>query len=286
LKRSGFTLIELLVVIAIIAILAAILFPVFAQAKAAAKKTSAISNFNQIDKGVLMYENDNDDLYPVHKYADPATGNATGNRVGWQPIMWRELVEPYIKNGMEPFTDVSDPADGVVDSIPKGGVFQAVGHPTGRDLIEMHHGLTTGRVEWPGSAGMAAYPFKPLSQTALSRPAETAMLMEKGYNPDWDTGADEIYSYWWAWQDGSWPPPLRGWASITDCDGSNWPCAWMPRYRYTGTTPVAYADGHVKAVKKGGFNWCRSIHIPGVVATDGSDDWLFGDGSGCPAEDK
>jgi prepilin-type N-terminal cleavage/methylation domain-containing protein/prepilin-type processing-associated H-X9-DG protein len=57
----AFTLIELLVVIAIIAILAAILFPVFAQAKAAAKKTADLSNFKQIGTAIVLYANDNDD---------------------------------------------------------------------------------------------------------------------------------------------------------------------------------------------------------------------------------
>src|SRR5690349_23401888 len=60
-KRQGFTLIELLVVIAIIAILAAILFPVFAQAKAAAKKTQALSNLKQIGTATFLYMNDWDD---------------------------------------------------------------------------------------------------------------------------------------------------------------------------------------------------------------------------------
>jgi len=63
LKRA-FTLIELLVVIAIIAILAAILFPVFAQAKAAAKKTACLSNGNQVGIALIMYLNDFDDAYP------------------------------------------------------------------------------------------------------------------------------------------------------------------------------------------------------------------------------
>src|SRR5271157_986880 len=63
LKRA-FTLIELLVVIAIIAILAAILFPVFAQAKLAAKKTSSLSNVKQLSLANVMYSNDNDDLFP------------------------------------------------------------------------------------------------------------------------------------------------------------------------------------------------------------------------------
>jgi prepilin-type N-terminal cleavage/methylation domain-containing protein len=64
-SRSGFTLIELLVVIAIIAILAAILFPVFAQAKEAAKKTASISNLKQIGIATQIYITDSDDLYPL-----------------------------------------------------------------------------------------------------------------------------------------------------------------------------------------------------------------------------
>ena len=61
--KKAFTLIELLVVIAIIAILAAILFPVFAQAKEAAKKTACLSNEKQLALGILMYNNDSDDTF-------------------------------------------------------------------------------------------------------------------------------------------------------------------------------------------------------------------------------
>ncbi|HEY3780254.1 MAG TPA: prepilin-type N-terminal cleavage/methylation domain-containing protein [Fimbriimonadaceae bacterium] len=72
-KRKAFTLIELLVVIAIIAILAAILFPVFAQAKAAAKKIACLSNDNQIGIALMLYLNDNDDTYPQEH---PSTSNS------------------------------------------------------------------------------------------------------------------------------------------------------------------------------------------------------------------
>ncbi len=69
-SRKGFTLIELLVVIAIIAILAAILFPVFAQAKVAAKKTSDLSNVKQSVLSVLIYANDSDDLAPHYNWPE------------------------------------------------------------------------------------------------------------------------------------------------------------------------------------------------------------------------
>jgi len=88
-KHRGFTLIELLVVIAIIAILAAILFPVFAQAKAAAKKSASLSNTKQIGLGVIMYTNDVDDMFPMGS-----------NGCWWQPLDggWNYYVLPYIKN--------------------------------------------------------------------------------------------------------------------------------------------------------------------------------------------
>ena len=73
-KRSGFTLIELLVVIAIIAILAAILFPVFAQAREKARTISCLSNMRQLGTSVLMYSQDYDELYPLAFGYDTGVG--------------------------------------------------------------------------------------------------------------------------------------------------------------------------------------------------------------------
>jgi prepilin-type N-terminal cleavage/methylation domain-containing protein len=76
--KRAFTLIELLVVIAIIAILAAILFPVFAQAKEAAKKTTALSNVKQMGTGFAIYLGDSDDTFPLgYRFTPTATGGSS-----------------------------------------------------------------------------------------------------------------------------------------------------------------------------------------------------------------
>lgn len=90
-KRSGFTLIELLVVIAIIAILAAILFPVFAQARAKARQATCVSNMKQLGIAILMYTQDYDETLPPSNYsAAPLAGN----------VGWYYLVDPYVKASM------------------------------------------------------------------------------------------------------------------------------------------------------------------------------------------
>src|SRR5579862_6058514 len=96
--KKAFTLIELLVVIAIIAILAAILFPVFASAKMAAKKTVDISNMKQIALAVLIYDNDYDDTPPQASWE--FKGTALGNPInptGKYQVHFTYLLQPYIK---------------------------------------------------------------------------------------------------------------------------------------------------------------------------------------------
>ncbi len=98
-NRKGFTLIELLVVIAIIAILAAILFPVFAQAKEAAKKTTCLSNLKQIGTGLSIYYSDNDDMIvPWTTGANPLPPAASPNAFVLS-FMHQGTLNPYIKNG-------------------------------------------------------------------------------------------------------------------------------------------------------------------------------------------
>jgi prepilin-type N-terminal cleavage/methylation domain-containing protein/prepilin-type processing-associated H-X9-DG protein len=115
--KKAFTLIELLVVIAIIAILAAILFPVFAQAKAAAKRTADLSNTKNITLGMILYTGDYDDcLAPIMQ------GDWTWPRN--QYILWKDAVLPYIKNGGRPVK-----ADGSAYlTAGDGGIFQSPGY--------------------------------------------------------------------------------------------------------------------------------------------------------------
>ena len=97
--RRAFTLIELLVVIAIIAILAAILFPVFAQAKMQAKKTVDLSNMKQMSLAILMYANDSDDT-PCQvswEFKGLDLGNPI-NPTGKYQVHFTYLLQPYIKN--------------------------------------------------------------------------------------------------------------------------------------------------------------------------------------------
>ncbi len=87
-SRKGFTLIELLVVIAIIAILAAILFPVFARAREKARQTSCLNNVKQIALGVHMYITDNDGGLPSYRMGG---GSLSG-------VKWQHMIGPYLQN--------------------------------------------------------------------------------------------------------------------------------------------------------------------------------------------
>jgi len=95
--RAGFTLIELLVVIAIIAILAAILFPVFAQARAQARKTTCISNTKQISLAILMYVQDYDETLPLLFQKNNSATDVGFGGAG-APLTWHNTVQPYTKN--------------------------------------------------------------------------------------------------------------------------------------------------------------------------------------------
>jgi prepilin-type N-terminal cleavage/methylation domain-containing protein/prepilin-type processing-associated H-X9-DG protein len=125
LQKKAFTLIELLVVIAIIAILAAILFPVFAQAKAAAKKSVSLSNQKQIGTGVILYSSDYDDMLPETGWNGPCSfpGTATTNNNAFSGVQsFLTGIFPYTKN-WQIISCPSDPDKGVFGK-PNEGCFE------------------------------------------------------------------------------------------------------------------------------------------------------------------
>lgn len=136
--RRAFTLIELLVVIAIIAILAGILFPVFARAKAAAKKTTCLSNLRQVGSATAMYMADDEGVFPCaldasDKYA-PAIWSAFPDfqkRIPTMPML-HEVLQPYVKS-KDVFNCPSDIGTQVLDNnfptnfLTSPSVFKAYG---------------------------------------------------------------------------------------------------------------------------------------------------------------
>ncbi len=262
--KKAFTLIELLVVIAIIAILAAILFPVFAQAKAAAKKTQDLSNVKQIGTALMMYANDYDDFFPRNAYANAEYGQ--------NGFTWREATQPYVKSGGR-----SDGSWSNNKSLAIGGMWASPSEPTNS--------------KYGYSAFVSLIPNgneASRSTTQLNNPAGTAVLTTVGINPDWSNSSAGFIEYHWWWHGGAqWPPQWGGlqsgakWDNDRSCnwDAPNPSCA-MPRYRYTESANIAWADGHAKSVKKGALNWCRDIYTGYSI---GGEDWswMFTPGGVC-----
>src|SRR5436309_1554118 len=94
-SRSGSTRIELLVVIAIIAILAAILFPVFAQAREKARQTTCLSNMKELGLGIMMYAQDYDENYPLNNRSYPMSYVDNGSQCCDYHGVWAKHIHPY-----------------------------------------------------------------------------------------------------------------------------------------------------------------------------------------------
>jgi prepilin-type N-terminal cleavage/methylation domain-containing protein/prepilin-type processing-associated H-X9-DG protein len=155
-RRHGFTLIELLVVIAIIAILAAILFPVFAKAREKARQSSCLSNMKQLGLGTLQYAQDYDEQLPTALNNGGLSWCATANT-------WRQKIIPYLKNTQ---IFVCPSANGNGNSCPAGSEMPYLGY----------YGASAG---WGERGNRNWYPL-----ASHQYPAETFLLGENG-DSDW-----------------------------------------------------------------------------------------------------
>jgi len=235
--RFGFTLIELLVVIAIIAILAAILFPVFAQAKEAAKKTTCLSNVRQLNNAWIMYSTDYDDRWVTtgKDYVSSDQGNVND---------FFYLAQPYVKN----YQIFYCPDRSVFESFESTGQYYGMpGDKSGKLFgYGMNYGPMHNRAGYgifapstsytPGNPwfGQRHY-FPGRSFSEFSAPAQFVALQETGDSPQYTNAP---YDMCQANGDGMTAAQYQ-----SACKAEE--------FRHNGNWNFGYADGHAHGVKVG-----------------------------------
>lgn len=248
-RRSGFTLIELLVVIAIIAILAAILFPVFAQAREKARQATCASNLNQIGLSWMMYLQDYDETIQCNN-DDPIRGGIDGTTFTVSPMY---VTTPYTKSQQvwlcpdrnEHFTATSwandtkanDPS-GCFDNINKTGACLGYGFNDGL-VSDGGYGLQDAN-----ATDAMGQPFNQgRSYSQITSPAQTVAFGDTYDNPDYSLAMDNIMS-----RLGRSGAPAISTASL----------------RHMGDFEFDFADGHVKPIKMilANYNGFGPIGLP------------------------
>lgn len=217
-KKSAFTLIELLVVIAIIAILAAILFPVFAQAKMAAKGAVTISNVKQLNLAFQMYAGDVDDMLPYRgtmngNGASWGTGACTAS--GWGCPTWDKLIQPYVKS----YGIFESPVDRT-PAIPSNFGDVKRSFRVAKNVVRGVAGVPN----WGG----AEYPVRPISMTSIPASSKTILFTEQ-------RNEAVTYATWWIWST-FW----ENWVWTTGSENTvgNQDTTWVVQ-----TSPVKYYSG-------------------------------------------
>ena len=241
-RNNAFTLIELLVVIAIIAILAAILFPVFAQAREKARSISCLSNMKQLGTGLMMYVQDYDETYPL------------GVQEDWNND-WPVAVQPYVKNlgifrcpddGDLTQADWTKPWAGVPVSYATNGYLQDRGSGTHLfGLIGVSQAWMNNNTGQPG-----------ITMAVVNKPAETVLLSEKhnrearknggtGNLSGWGPGGVISGVDWWDWTaPGNIPDGSRS-ATAAYPYGRNGAVS----FKHNDFANFTFSDGHAKAMK-------------------------------------
>jgi prepilin-type N-terminal cleavage/methylation domain-containing protein len=241
-RNHAFTLIELLVVIAIIAILAAILFPVFAQAKVAAKGAATVSNQKQLMLAFLMYSNDHDDVTVLHE--TPGNPNGSSN----PPMYILQRLYPYMKNLDLPWDASTGKPELDPSFTDKDGTGYWGDWTTYHNLSVNGAGLL-GYWTWPNNVATFNYTRVLSAQEDIAKRAAFINTGWPGYGDPW--GWYQFLN--WSAITPNYSDPNDFWANQT----------YIARTRYSNKNVVGYADGHAG---KAGIN----IYIPnGVGYWDG-----------------
>ena len=185
-QRKAFTLIELLVVIAIIAILAAILFPVFAQAKLAAKGAASESNIKQQSLAILMYSNDYEDYMPLDEtWGDQTAPFYYSSWPAGAYTMWSMAILPYEKTAdINQDTMITPNAEDAGNWMP-GWLYKASNPEYGYNYGGLSPYLPVGANAWQSPWTRTA-----VSTTQKRQPANCVLL---GANP----ANSEVSRFWW-----------------------------------------------------------------------------------------
>ena len=232
-RRKAFTLIELLVVIAIIAILAAILFPVFASAREKARQASCQSNLRQLGMATLMYVQDYDETFPLYQYNDCQGFTcyqywfALRTPSGWDKT--RGLLYPYMKNGQ-------------IQRCPSWTGKTGFGDGNG-------YGYNWGYIGSDYYVNFSWPPLNPASDAALSSSADKILFADAGYyNAPWYGGDGST-------QETAGVDPPSGWygdptMDFRHVDNRKVVNSAAQTVTELGFADVVFADGHVKAFKQ------------------------------------
>lgn len=256
-RKKGFTLIELLVVIAIIAILAAILFPVFARVKATAQKAACQSNLKQVASACLLYEGDNPGLIT------PGLIGRPGDVSDWVNMdqMWVNLIVPYVRMAKRHGTTTDLDLRGVYtcparpySAVLAGGATPEF--PTGSELpkyLQRCYGYNNCYLGGHWDRNKLKFVYH--TPAEVNKPTKTIRFME-GWNFDDGDHNDGAYGRLYSRGRGTmfcYPPVAQPSVCMPDyC----WPPGW-----HDGGTTVAWFDGHVSIVK------CAPPQLPGGTAT-------------------